>query len=63
MEKKKNMCIEYDTPKDAKRKYDTLRNYRNSNKLQDVFDIYRIEEKIYIVKTKKPGRRTGTTNG
>lgn len=61
--KKKNMCIEYDTPKDAKRKYDTLRNYRNSNKLQDVFDIYRIEEKIYIVKTKKPGRRTGTTNG
>ena len=54
---KKNMCIEYDTEPEAKRRYDTLRNYRRVNKLQEVFDIYRAEGKVYIVKTKKPAGR------
>lgn len=57
---KKNMCIEYDTEKEAKRRYDTLRNYRNTNKLQEVFDIYRVEKQVVIVKTKKAARRAGT---
>jgi len=47
------MCIEYEDDKAAKRQYDTLRNFRNTNKLQGVFDIYRIETRIYIVKLKK----------
>lgn len=51
--KKKNMCIEYDTDKDCKRRYDTLRNYRRTNKLQEVFDLWHEGKRIYIVKTKK----------
>ena len=53
------MCIEYDTEKEAKRRYDTLRNYRNTNKLQAVFDIYRVEKQVVIIKTKKVPRRAG----
>lgn len=51
--KQKNMCIEYDDEKMAKRRYDTIRGFRNVHKLQAVFDIYRRETHIYIVRLKK----------
>lgn len=54
---KRNMCIEYDTEKDAKRRYDTLRNYRNVNKLQERFDVYRVDKAVYVVKAKKTAGR------
>ena len=38
--KQKNMKIDYEDPKECKRRYDTLRNYRRVNKLQEVFDLY-----------------------
>lgn len=57
----KNMCIEYDDEKDAKRRYDSLRNFRSSKKLKTVFDIYRRERCIYIVKLKNQTSRTVTT--
>lgn len=56
---KKNMCIEYEEEKEAKRRYDSLRNYRGTNKLREVFDIYRVEKQVVIVKTKKTARRGG----
>lgn len=56
---KKNMCIEYDNAQECKRRYDSLRNYRNSNKLQNVYDIWREDKRIYIVKLKKAGARRG----
>lgn len=56
---KKNMCIEYEEEKEAKRRYDSLRHYRGTNKLQEVFDIYRVEKQVVIVKTKKTARRGG----
>lgn len=56
---KKNMCIEYEEEKEAKRRYDSLRNYRGTNKLQEVFDIYRVEKQVVIVKTKKTARMGG----
>ena len=56
---KKNMCIEHEEEKEAKRRYDSLRNYRGTNKLQEVFDIYRVEKQVVIVKTKKTARRGG----
>ena len=52
---KKNMVFEYDTPQDAKKRYDSMRNYRNANKLQDIYDMWRSEALICIVKTKKKG--------
>lgn len=57
--KQKNMCIEYDEEKQAKRRYDTLRNFRGTNKLQEVFDIYRREKCIYIVRLKKASTGKG----
>lgn len=53
----KNMCIEYDDEKMSKRKYDSLRGYRLANKLQDVFDLYRREKCIYIVRKRKENRK------
>ncbi len=55
--KQKNMKIDYDDPKECKRKYDTLRNYRRTNKLQEVFDLYAVDSSIVIIKTKKPGKK------
>ena len=55
------MCISYDDEKESKRRYDTLRNYRTSNKLAEVFDLYRPatdRRQIIIVKTKGKGKPT-----
>ena len=56
---KRNMCIEYEDEKEAKRKYDSIRNYRSTHKLQEVFDIYRVDKQVVIVKAKKTARRAG----
>ena len=34
--KQKNMCFEYDDKKEAKRRYDSVRNFRLQHKLQEV---------------------------
>ena len=51
--KQKNMCFEYDDEKEAKRRYDTVRNFRLQHKLQGVFDLYRRENCVYILRAKK----------
>ena len=56
---KRNMCIEYEEEKEAKRRYDSIRNYRSKHKLQEVFDIYRVDKQVVIVKAKKTTRRAG----
>lgn len=53
----RNMCIEYDDEKASKSRYSTLRNFRRTNELQAVFDIYRREKCIYFVKLKKTGKK------
>lgn len=50
---KKNMVIEYDDAKELKRRYDALRNFRRTNNLQEVLEMWRTERHICIVKTKK----------
>lgn len=52
----KNMCIEYDDLKDCKNKFSAIRRYQKQNELSEVFDVYRIENRIYVVKCKKPVR-------
>ena len=54
---KRNMVFEYDTPEEAKKRYDSMRNYRNTNKLQDIYDVWRSDALICIVKTKKGAAR------
>ena len=55
----KNMVIEYDDAKEAKKRYGSLRNFRSTNKLQGVFDMYRTEKTVCIIKTKKPPAKRG----
>lgn len=58
----KNMRIEYDDDKECKRRCDTIRNYRRSNKLQAVFDIFRQEKCLYVVKLRKGGKMAEIAN-
>lgn len=51
----KNMCFEYEDEKQAKRRYDTVRNFRLHNNLKEVFDLYRHEKCIYVLRIKKTG--------
>ena len=37
----KNMCFEYDDEKEAKRRYDTVRNFRRQHKLQGKRMVHR----------------------
>lgn len=39
----------------AKRRYDTVRNFRLHNNLKEVFDLYRHEKCIYVLRIKKTG--------
>ena len=48
------MVFEYNDAKEAKKRYDSLRNFRNANKLQEVFDMYRADRFVCIIKTKTP---------
>lgn len=57
---KKNMVIEYDDEDACRRRYETVKSYRRSNNLQDVFDAYRKDKQIVIIKIKKKG---GEVNG
>ncbi len=58
----KNMRFEYDDYKECKRRYDTIRNYRRSNKLQAIFEMFRQEKCIYIIKLKKAGKKAEMAN-
>ena len=49
----KNMVIKYEDAKEAKKRDDSLRNFRSANKLQGVFDMYRADKSVCIVKVKK----------
>lgn len=50
LSKTKNMCFEYDTDDEAKRKYNSVRSYRRKAGHQDIYDMFRNDNKIYIVK-------------
>lgn len=47
---KKNMVIRCEDDKEAKRTYDTLRNFRNVHKLTEVFELYRSELSIVVIR-------------
>ena len=48
----RNMVIEYEEENSAKSRYNALRKFRSDNKLQDVFELYRREKVICIIRSK-----------
>lgn len=57
MKGKRNMCLEYDTPEQAKSKAASISSRRRSTKSMDKYDIIRSDNRIYIV------RKEGIKNG
>lgn len=55
--KYENMCIQYEDEAICKRRYDSLRTFRTGHQQQDVFDLYRRDDCIYILRQKKDSRR------
>ena len=55
--KQKNTCIQYEDEALCKRRYDSLRAFRTAHQQQDVFDLYRRENCVYILRQKKDSRR------
>lgn len=48
--KSKNMCFEYETVDEAKKKYNSVRSYRRKSGHQDIYDMFRDDNRIYIVR-------------
>lgn len=57
----KTMCLEYGDKKEAVKKAASLRGWKRNHKRED-FELYRLDEKIYLEKTVKNGRK-GKNNG
>ena len=55
--KQKNMCIQYEDEAVCKRRYDSLRAFRKSHQQQKVFDLYRRENCIYILRLRPEPQR------
>lgn len=48
--KMKNMCFEYEDVIEAKKKMATIRSYRRRSNHTEIFDTYRVDKCIYIVR-------------
>ncbi len=46
----KNMCFEYDTEEEAKRKSQSVGSYKRSHKHQNIYDSYRVGKCVYVVR-------------
>lgn len=49
----KNMCFEYDTSMEAKKKLSMINAARRSKNETDIYDTYRIDKCVYIVRQEK----------
>lgn len=60
----KNMCFEYDTPKEAKSKLSTISTHKRkwNEKNPKKYDAYRVDNCIYVVRLVK-GSNGKTGNG
>lgn len=54
--KMKNMCIEYDSDEEAKKKAAVLQTYRRSLPNKDEFEVFKQDKSIYVVR-KQTGRK------
>lgn len=45
-----NMCFEYETLEEAKKKMAHIRSYQKKNRHENIYDYYRVEKCIYIVR-------------
>lgn len=53
--KMKNMCFTYDTPEEAKKRLASVQSYRRSKGHKEIYEVYRNENCVYIVRLEKEG--------
>lgn len=53
--KYQNMRFEYDNDRQARNRLKVIQQFRNGNGLQEVFECYRVEQCVYVIRTKKKG--------
>ena len=51
--RRQNMCFEYDDDRQARNRLKVIQRFRSGNNLQSVFECYRVDKCVYIVRTKK----------
>lgn len=49
----KNMCFEYETPEEAKKKLSAVQSYRRRENHKELYEVWRSEKCIYVVRSKK----------
>lgn len=49
----KNMCFEYDTSAEAKKKLSTINATKRSKNEADIYDTYRVDRCVYVVRKEK----------
>ncbi len=52
---KANMCFEYESEEEAKKKQNSIQKNRRRKNCQEVYDLYRVENCVYIVRMKERG--------
>lgn len=49
----KNMCFEYETPEEAKKKLSAVQSYCRRENHKELYEVWRSEKCIYVVRSKK----------
>lgn len=49
----KNMCFEYETPEEAKKKLSAVQSYRRRENHKELYEVWRSEKCIYVVRSKR----------
>lgn len=59
MKGKKNMCFEYEAEDEAKKRLSSIQSYRRRENQKEVYDVYRAEKCVYIVRLEVPKAQKG----
>ena len=59
MRGKKNMCFEYESDAEAKKRLSSIQSYRRRENQKEVYDVYRTEKCVYIVRLEAPKTKKG----
>ena len=53
------MCFEYESDAEAKKRLSSIQSYRRRENQKEVYDVYRAEKCVYIVRQEAPKAKKG----
>lgn len=53
----KNMCFQYDTPEEAKKRLSCVQSYRRRENHAELYEAYRVDSCVYVVRLKEAGKK------